>query len=64
MIIFWIALVGAAIYLVIYLLNSSGRGKGLTGQQKSALEILKEMYAKGEITEEEFKHKKNILTGH
>jgi len=26
-----------------------------------AMEILKEKYAKGEITEEEYKHKRNVL---
>ena len=52
---------GLLIWLIIIITN---RNKGNTQQSKnnSALDILKERYAKGEIGKEEFEEKKKDLT--
>ena len=55
--IFWIVLVIALIFFfVIYSRQSNQR------RNKSALDILNERYAKGEIDEEEYEKKKRDLT--
>jgi putative membrane protein len=52
---FGVAILVALIWLVIRLTNQSGN----TGRQgKSALDILKERYARGEIGKEEFEEKR------
>ncbi|TZE81006.1 SHOCT domain-containing protein [Calorimonas adulescens] len=53
-----IAVIIGVIYLVIHLININGNGhrKG-----NDALEILKERYARGEISEEEYEEKKKRL---
>ncbi len=57
MMLFWLIL----IVLVIYLLFKRFGGSYSAGNSE-ALEILKMRYAKGEITEEEYISRKNILT--
>ena len=59
--IFWIAL----IVLVVWATSSALGGRGDSRRQsgKSALEILEERYAKGEIEREEFERKRKDLTG-
>ena len=59
MILFW----GLIIWAVITVVRSTGRGadRGIAG--KSALDILKERYARGEIDKKEFEEKKRDLTG-
>lgn len=56
---FWILLI-VAIVLLVKMLWGSGSGIGRT-QEKSALDILKERYARGEIEKEEFEQKKRDL---
>lgn len=56
MILFW-----AAVILLIVWLYRQIRGTGVEGVSKSALDILKERYAKGEITKEEFQEMKKEL---
>jgi putative membrane protein len=58
-IIVWILLIGLAYLLIKHLINRN-KAHGVEG--KSALDIAKERYAKGEITKEEFEEiKKNLI---
>lgn len=52
------AIVIAVIYLVIYLINNSSKRQH---KMNDPLEILKERYARGEISDEEFEEKKRKL---
>jgi putative membrane protein len=56
--IFWILIIVVA-YLLIKKLLEQNKNKG--GEGKSALDIAKERYAKGEITKEEFEEMKKRL---
>jgi putative membrane protein len=55
MLIFWVA----AILLIVWAVQSFA---GKNNQKTSALDILKERYAKGEINKEEFEAKKLAIT--
>jgi putative membrane protein len=58
---FWVALIIAVIFLVRWLLLSTGaRGRELL-REESPLEILKKRYARGEIDKQEFEGKKKDL---
>jgi len=59
MLLFW-GLVIAAIVVVVKF-ATGGRNFGLRDKEKSALNILKERYARGEIEREEFEQKKRDL---
>jgi len=58
MIVFWAAII---IFIVWAVREISGRNNEKPNSN-SALDILKERYAKGEINKEEFEEKKKILT--
>lgn len=63
MMIFWILVVGLVIYGVLLLISKVfEKKKAPAHQEDSALQILKERYARGEINEEEFEHKKRMLS--
>ncbi|MDP2240765.1 MAG: SHOCT domain-containing protein [Burkholderiales bacterium] len=51
------------IALVIWLVSSWGKRTGQESSEKTALDILKERYAKGEIQQDEFERKKRDLSG-
>ncbi len=55
-----VLLLGVVIWLVIKLINQNN-GTARTG--KSALDILKERYARGEISNDEFQEKKRNIQG-
>ena len=59
--VFWILLIAGVIYLVV---RAGGQGKAkefFRGNGSSALDILRERYARGEIDEREFEEKKSLL---
>ena len=56
--VFWILIIGALLWFVAF---ATRRGSTLPQNEKSALEILKERYAKGEIDRKEFEQKQKDL---
>ncbi|MGV8893212.1 MAG: SHOCT domain-containing protein [Burkholderiaceae bacterium] len=61
MILFWVVIIVGVIALVKWMITSSGMGRR-GGGNNTALDILKERYAKGEIDEQEFQKRKRDLT--
>ncbi|WP_313997584.1 SHOCT domain-containing protein [uncultured Paenibacillus sp.] len=55
--IFWVLIIGLVIYGVLLLLTHSFAKK-----EDPALQVLKERFARGEISEEEFHQKKSVLS--
>lgn len=62
MLLFWGAVV-LAIVVAVKWLGGSGRAKGPPAGANSALAILEERFARGEIDAEEFKERKRRLSG-
>ncbi len=62
MVAFWIAVIVGIIFLVRWLVISTGAGGRWARPEDSALEILKRRYARGEINKEEFEEKRQGLT--
>ena len=58
--VFWILLIVVIVWAVK---AATGNSNNPSEQQKSALDILKERYAKGEIGQEEFEQKRRDLGG-
>ncbi len=57
---FWVLL----IVVVVWAVNAAtDGGNNSSEKQRSALDILRERYAKGEINQEEFKQKRSDLMG-
>jgi putative membrane protein len=61
MVVFWIAVIVGIIFLIKWLVISTGAGGRAARLEDSALEILKRRYARGEINKEEFEEKKKDL---
>ena len=64
MMFFWVIVLILVVIAVAYLLQSGGKGRDLfqsSSEQKSPLDILKERYAKGEISKEDFEKIKKDL---
>jgi putative membrane protein len=60
MMIFWILVIVAIVFLVKWLVEQ-GRGGRQVSQEESPLDILKKRYVKGEIDKEEFEQKKKDI---
>jgi putative membrane protein len=61
MVVFWIAVIVGIIFLIKWLVISTGTGRRAARSEDSPLEILKKRYARGEIDKEEFEEKKKDL---
>ncbi len=61
MALFWVALIIAVIFLVRWILLSTGGRNHESLREESPLEILKKRYARGEIDKQEFEEKKRDL---
>jgi len=59
MLIFWVVVILIAIFIVWTLISRTGSDS--VNAEESALDILKKRYAHGEISEEEFEHKRKEL---
>ena len=63
MLLFWILLIFGGIEVVRILLRSERENKTVGGtKEKTALDIIKERYAKGEIDKKEFEERKKDLS--
>ena len=59
MIVLWVLVIVGVVVLVKWLVDPSSAGKGT--RDKSALEILRARYARGEINREEYEEKRRDL---
>ena len=62
MILFWILILVGLVFLIKWLIQTTGRGQASSGGGNRALEILKERYARGEIDKAEFETMKLDLS--
>ncbi|UCD83033.1 MAG: SHOCT domain-containing protein [Desulfobacterales bacterium] len=62
MIIFWILILVALVFLIKWLVQSTSRNQAGPAGGNRALEILKERYARGEIDKAEFEAMKTDLS--
>ena len=60
MIIFWVLVIVGVVLLIKWMVDQSAHGHRPPAQDRS-MEILKERYAKGEVTKDEFDKMKNDL---
>ncbi len=61
MLAFWVAVIVGIIFLIRWLVVSTGGPGRSARSEDSALEILKRRYARGEVNKEEFEEKKRAL---
>ncbi len=62
MIMVWILIIALIIWAVVAATRSPGKPDPLEPSENSALDILKQRYARGEIDKQEFEEKKRDLT--
>ena len=58
MALFWIAIIVGIVFLVRYFVRQGRQ----SGKEDSALEILRQRYARGEVSKEEYEEKRRDLT--
>jgi putative membrane protein len=58
MLLFWVFVIAGSVWLVLTLSRTQGRG----GEESSALRILEERLARGEIDPEEFRSRRAAIT--
>lgn len=63
MLIFWVVIIVCIIWFVKYIGDRDNYTARKNRREKSALDILKERYAKGEIDKKEFDEKKRDIEG-
>ena len=63
MLLYWGVLILAIALLVKWLFGRTGGAPGARPPERTALDILKERYARGEIGKEEFEQKRRDLEG-
>lgn len=61
-ILFWIVALALLIGAAVYLARRTNRGTSQNPSEDAALEILQKRYARGEITDEQFKEMKKNLS--
>ena len=64
MLLFWILVIAGIVFLIRWLIQSTGsrnRSGSHAGEGSQAMDILKERYAKGEISRDEFESMKNEI---
>ncbi len=61
MLLFWGVIIWGFVAFVKWVAGANGGAQAKNGEGKSAVEILKERYAKGEIDKNEFEDKKKDL---
>ena len=62
MIVFWILILVGLVFVIKWLIQSTGGGRSDAASGNRALEILKERYARGDIDKSEFEAIKKDLT--
>ncbi len=63
MAVFWIAIIAAAVWLLARIFPGSSPTRSAGGAAETALDILKQRYARGELSKEEFEAMRHDLTG-
>lgn len=63
MVLFWVLIILGIVILVKWIAAGSSGSDSGAAREKTALDILKERYARGEIDREEFEQKKKDLAG-
>ena len=63
MLVFWGLVLWILILVIRWVVNLSGDKNNISQTQKSAMEILKERFAKGEINITEFESKREVIKG-
>ncbi len=61
-ILFWVAVIGGGIWLIVTLTRGTHTTVGSSVSGQTSLDILKTRYAKGEITKEQFEEMKRDLS--